>query len=65
MDIIDLKRNIAESRKAGCVPLMVNATCATTVLGAIDPLEEIADLCEKENLWMHVDVSTLSKFLSG
>lgn len=29
----------------------------TTVLGAFDPLEKIADLCEKYQLWMHVDAA--------
>jgi glutamate/tyrosine decarboxylase-like PLP-dependent enzyme len=27
------------------------------VLGAFDPLEKIADLCEKYKLWMHVDAA--------
>lgn len=25
--------------------------------GAFDPLDRIADVCEKHNVWMHVDVS--------
>jgi glutamate/tyrosine decarboxylase-like PLP-dependent enzyme len=29
----------------------------TTVLGAFDPLEKIADLCEKYKIWMHVDAA--------
>lgn len=29
----------------------------TTVLGAFDPLEKIADLCEKHKIWMHVDAA--------
>jgi glutamate decarboxylase len=39
----------------GKVPYLVNATAGTTVFGAYDPLNEIADICEKYGLWMHVD----------
>lgn len=38
---------------------MVNATAGTTVLGAFDPIDVIADICEKHNLWLHVDVSPM------
>lgn len=34
----------------------VNATPGTTVICAFDPLNSIADVCEKYKLWMHVDV---------
>lgn len=42
----------------GYVPLFVNATAGSTVYGAFDPINEIADICEKYNLWLHVDVSS-------
>lgn len=52
-----LERSIAEQKKLGKIPIMVNATAGTTVIGAFDSLNEIADICEKHGLWMHVDVS--------
>ncbi|XP_011497415.1 PREDICTED: cysteine sulfinic acid decarboxylase-like [Ceratosolen solmsi marchali] len=55
MDVNDLKSKIVEARKRGCVPFFVNATAGTTVLGAFDPLEEIAAICREENIWLHVD----------
>lgn len=42
----------------GYHPLFVNATAGSTVYGAFDPINEIADICEKYNMWLHVDVST-------
>ncbi|KAF3843269.1 hypothetical protein F7725_002118, partial [Dissostichus mawsoni] len=40
---------------SGYVPMFVNATAGTTVYGAFDPINEIADICEKYNMWLHVD----------
>lgn len=48
----------------GQLPLYVSATAGTTVYGAYDPLVSIADICEKYNIWMHVDVRFLSLFLN-
>ncbi|CAL7938340.1 unnamed protein product [Xylocopa violacea] len=50
-----LKAGIAEVRSQGRLPFFVNATCGTTVLGAFDPVLEIAAICREENLWLHVD----------
>ncbi|XP_068236418.1 cysteine sulfinic acid decarboxylase-like [Palaemon carinicauda] len=50
-----LRQSIKAARENGREPFFVNATAGTTVLGAFDPLNEIADVCEKEKLWLHVD----------
>ncbi|KAG6448121.1 acidic amino acid decarboxylase GADL1 [Manduca sexta] len=51
----ELDKAIENAKIKGQYPIMVNATAGTTVLGAIDPLNYIADVCEKHNVWMHVD----------
>jgi len=58
----DLEEKIKETKRGGHVPFFVNATCGTTVLGSFDPLEEIADICDKHDIWMHVDVRILPHF---
>ncbi|CAK8678895.1 cysteine sulfinic acid decarboxylase-like isoform X3 [Clavelina lepadiformis] len=51
----ELERKIVETKNAGNVPLLVTATAGTTVLGAFDPFNKIADVCQKHGVWMHVD----------
>ncbi|MDI5967626.1 aminotransferase class I/II-fold pyridoxal phosphate-dependent enzyme [Streptomyces sp. SL13] len=46
---------VAEDRAAGLRPLMVVATAGTTNTGTVDPLNDLADLCEREGLWFHID----------
>ena len=57
MDVEQLARQIRADRAAGFTPFCVAATAGTVETGAIDPLNELADLCAEENLWLHVDGS--------
>ncbi|KAI8441304.1 hypothetical protein MSG28_014929 [Choristoneura fumiferana] len=52
----ELERLVRYHKDRGDVPFFVNATSGTTVLGAFDPLVDIADICQKYNMWMHVDM---------
>ncbi|XP_018323073.1 cysteine sulfinic acid decarboxylase [Agrilus planipennis] len=57
MSIPHLEEQIERAKEEGAVPFMISATAGTTVLGAFDPLEEVADVCEKYGLWLHVDAA--------
>lgn len=50
-----LKAKIAADRQQGLVPFCIVANAGTTNTGAVDPLDDIADFCATEGLWMHVD----------
>lgn len=56
----ELERLVCQSLERGARPFFVNCTCGTTVLGAFDPINPIADICDKYGLWLHIDVSLFS-----
>jgi aromatic-L-amino-acid decarboxylase len=51
----ELDKAVKEDRKNGWLPFCVVATVGTTSTTSIDPVDKIADICERENLWLHVD----------
>jgi aromatic-L-amino-acid decarboxylase len=50
-----LRDAVASDRKAGRVPICVVGNAGTVNTGAIDDLDTLADFCQAENLWFHVD----------
>ena len=52
-----LEAAIAEDRARGLRPCIVAATVGTTSTASIDPVAAIADIAEREGLWLHVDTA--------
>lgn len=52
-----LEEQIKLDMNAGFTPFLVVASAGTTDTGAVDPLNEIADLAEQYNIWYHVDAA--------
>lgn len=55
MDVVALADLISRDRAQGREPFCVIATAGTTNTGAVDPLMDIADLCQDSEMWFHVD----------
>ncbi len=55
MRVDELERAIAADRAGGLKPFMVFSTAGTTNTGAVDPIDAVADIATREQLWHHVD----------
>jgi glutamate/tyrosine decarboxylase-like PLP-dependent enzyme len=52
-----LRSAIERAKSQGLEPFFVNATLGTTVVGALDPVADLAGEIRGENLWLHVDAA--------
>jgi glutamate/tyrosine decarboxylase-like PLP-dependent enzyme len=55
IDLKALKAAIQKDRQRGYLPFCVVGAAGTTNTGAIDDLNALADICQEEGLWFHVD----------
>ncbi len=63
MDVLALEEAIITAINQGKTPFFVAATSGTTVLGAFDPIDKIAAVTSKYNLWLHVDAAYGGSFI--
>lgn len=55
MEITSLKAAISEDRAQGHHPFCIIGNAGTVNTGAFDDIDQLADLCREEGLWLHVD----------
>lgn len=55
MEVEPLIAAVEHDLEAGVEPAIVIAQAGSVNTGASDPLDRIADVCERYNLWLHVD----------
>ena len=55
INLQELQAAIAQDREAGLHPFGIAGAAGTVNTGATDDLEALADICQAEDLWFHVD----------
>lgn len=55
MDLDALKTALAQDRNADLRPFCIVGTAGTVNTGAFDDLQSLAAICEREDVWFHVD----------
>lgn len=57
MDTEKLREAIQEDKMRGHLPMCVIPTVGTTSTSSVDNVERVADICERNDLWLHVDTA--------
>ncbi len=57
MDVVALKQAVERDQAAGFTPLAVVATAGSVNTGVFDPIDDIAEFCEAQDIWLHVDAA--------
>ena len=57
IDLSALRSQIANDRESGLTPFLIAGHAGTTNTGAVDPLEQLAELSHQEHLWLHIDAA--------
>ncbi len=55
IDLDALRAAIARDRESGLLPFCVIATAGSVNVGSFDPIAALADICQAEGIWLHVD----------
>ncbi len=57
LDVVALRRQVAEDSNRGLRPMMIVANAGTTDSGAIDPIDACADVADQCGAWFHADAA--------
>jgi aromatic-L-amino-acid decarboxylase len=57
IDVEELREAVADDKSAGHLPFCVVATVGTTSSSSVDDVDRIADICGRNNIWLHVDTA--------
>ncbi|MBT3622212.1 MAG: aminotransferase class V-fold PLP-dependent enzyme [Flavobacteriales bacterium] len=55
IDVVAFESQVEKDIENGFIPFYINATAGTTVLCAFDSVIELAAICKKHNIWLHLD----------
>ncbi len=57
MDVLQLEKTLSKLRSRNVPIVAVSAAACATPTGAFDPLVDIAEVCRRHEVWLHVDAA--------